>query len=247
MLVMSRRNQSNRRRQSAWSRILSSLIPQQGAQSYVHRMDVMSQIEVAMRHKPAMLVGAVMGGSVPWFGRMLAHGELVDAWRRGSWLPCSLVLVVIAGCLAFSALSVRKFGTLAFGDARKAVGFVVALEGVLLVSQGVTSWASLALLVVINAVANGCVLAVAQEATQRRCEADQRRSQTRARNREVRGPSLGAHGTPKSSSASVSSTTGGPAPRRPRLPSFASYSSADVSDAEIVAQWKTGPYTRPTA
>src|ERR1700748_1737129 len=100
---MSRRNQPNRRRPSAWSRILSSLIPQQEAQPYVHRMDVMSQIEVALRHKPAMLVGAVMGGSVPWFGRMLAHGELVDAWRRGSWLACSLVLAVIAGCLVFSA------------------------------------------------------------------------------------------------------------------------------------------------
>ena len=103
--------------------------------------------------------------------------------------------MVIAGC--FSAISVYKFGRAAFGDARKALGFVLALEGVMLVSHGTTSAVALAVLVVINAVSNGSVIALSRDATKRRCEADARRAATRSRSR------AGARGTTGAEQPSV--------------------------------------------
>jgi len=184
-------------------------------EAYIHRLDVVSQLEIAVRHPGAAAMGAVMGGVVPWFGRQLAHGELMSAVHERSWGTAAIVLTVIAGCLVFSALSVRKFGALAFGDARKAVGFVLAVEGVLLVSQGVTSWVALALLIAINGVANGCVIAVAREATEQRREADTRRSATRAKNRSERR------------------TGASPSPSIVRVPRVV----VESSDAEIVGQF----------
>jgi hypothetical protein len=95
------------------------------------------------------------------------------------------MLLVIVGCCLFSMLTVYKFGLAAFSDRRKAIGFVLALEGVMLVSRGATSLWALAILVAINAIANGCAIALAHDATRRRGEADQRRSATRARNRDA--------------------------------------------------------------
>lgn len=145
-------------------------------------VDVISQLECAVRQPQAAILGGLLGGAVPWFARTLAHGEIPEAWhgnRTAAWL----MIAVVLGCAAFSMLTVYKFGLAAFGDARKAVGFVLALEGVMLVSRGTTSVVALLLLVAINAIANGCVMALAREATGRRQEADARRSATRARNR----------------------------------------------------------------
>src|SRR3982750_4115552 len=118
--------------------------------------------------------------AVPWFARALSHDELPEAWARGQKLLAAAMLVVVLGCMAFSMLTVHKFGRAAFQDERKAVGFVLALEGVMLVSRGAASNWALLLLVVINAVANGCVIALEREATIRRQEADARRRATRA-------------------------------------------------------------------
>jgi hypothetical protein len=93
------------------------------------------------------------------------------------------MLAVVLGCALFSALSVYKFGKAAFGDARKALGFVLALEGVMLVTTGTTSTVALAVLILINAVANGSVIALSRDATRRQREADARRAATRARTR----------------------------------------------------------------
>jgi hypothetical protein len=147
------------------------------------RVDVISQLECAVRRPRAALLGAAIGGAVPWFARELAHGELPAAWASGGRAACAAMVLVILGCCAFSMLTVYKFGLAAFGDRRKAAGFVLALEGVMLVSGGATSAWALALLVAINAVANGCAIALAHDATCRRRGADERRSATRARNR----------------------------------------------------------------
>jgi hypothetical protein len=146
-------------------------------------VDVISQLECATRHPRAAILGGVLGGAVPWFARALAHDELPEAWSTGHRWLAGIMLVVVLGCCAFSMLTVYKFGKAAFDDAHKAAGFVAAMEGVMLVSHGTTSIVALALLVVINAIANGCVIALAREATERRREADTRRSATRARNR----------------------------------------------------------------
>ncbi len=150
--------------------------------------DVVTQLEIAIRNPQAALIGALIGGLVPWFGRTLAHQEIPAAWSAGHHALALAMGVVVLGCAYFSAMSVYKFGNAAFGDARKALGFTLALEGVMLVSHGVTSAVALVVLIVINAVANGSVIALARDATCRKRAADARGAATRARSRgAVRG------------------------------------------------------------
>lgn len=145
--------------------------------------DVVTQLECAIKNPHAALIGAVIGGLVPWFGRTLAHEGVPTAWSASHHGLAITMVAVVLGCACFSAISVYKFGRAAFGDARKAIGFTLALEGVMLVSSGATSNAALAVLILINAVANGSVIALARDATCRRREADARRAATRARSR----------------------------------------------------------------
>jgi hypothetical protein len=148
--------------------------------------DVVTQLECAFRNPHAAAIGALIGGLVPWFGRTLAHEEIPSTWSAGSHGLALTMIAVVLGCACFSGLSVYKFGRAAFGDARKALGFVLALEGVMIVSHGATSAVALAVLILINAVANGSVIALSRDATRRRCEADARRAATRARSRTSR-------------------------------------------------------------
>ena len=142
-------------------------------------MDVVSQLECAVKRPQATLIGALVGGLVPWFARTLAHEEVPHA--HGAL--ALLMIAVVLGCAVFSALTVYKFGKSVFADTRKAIGFTIALEGVMLVSTGATSAVALATLIVINALGNGAAIALAREATCRRREADARRAQTRKRTR----------------------------------------------------------------
>ena len=144
----------------------------------VKTVDVMTQVQSAVRNPAAAVFGGVLGGVVPWFARELAHSELGRAWVNNRPLA-GLEIVVIAGCCLFSMFTVYKFGCAAFDDARKAAWYVAALEGVMLVSHGRTSEIALAMLIAINAIANGCVIALARDATIRRQEADARRQATR--------------------------------------------------------------------
>ena len=73
------------------------------------------------------------------------------------------MLAVVLGCALFSAITVYKFGRATFGCANKALGFVLAIEGVMLVSTGATSNVALAVLIAINAFANGASIALARE------------------------------------------------------------------------------------
>ena len=143
--------------------------------------DVVSQLECAIKNPHAALIGALIGGLVPWFGRRLAHDQIPQAWSDGSTSLAFVMLAVVIGCGIFSGLSVYKFGKAAFGDAKKAFGFVLALEGVMLVSHGATSAIALAVLIAINAVANGSVIALARDATNKKRDAVRRASETRAR------------------------------------------------------------------
>ena len=147
-------------------------------------VDVVTQLETAARHPHAAVLGAVLGGAVPWFARVISHKEIPATWGSGSRLAVVAMVAVVLGCCAFSMLTVFRFGLAAFDDGGKAAGFVLALEGVMLVSRGSASAYALALLVLINAVANGCVIALARDRAVRRSEADQRRRETRARNRD---------------------------------------------------------------
>jgi len=145
--------------------------------------DVVTQLECAIRRPQATLIGALVGGIVPWFGRTLAHGEVPAAWSAGNHGLVAVMLAVVLGCGIFSGLTVYKFGRATFGDERKALGFVLAIEGVMLVSTGTTSAVALAVLIAINALANGSAIALARDAACKRREADVRRATTRARGR----------------------------------------------------------------
>jgi len=145
--------------------------------------DIVSQIECSVRHPQATLIGALIGGVVPWFARSLAHEQVPAAWSAGNFSLIAIMIAVVLGCAIFSALTVYKFGCAAFGDARKAIGFTLALEGVMLVSTGGTSVAALVVLIAINALANGSVIALSREATCKQREAVARSAATRARGR----------------------------------------------------------------
>jgi len=220
--------------------------------------DVVTQLECAVKNPHAAAIGAVIGGLVPWFGRTLAHEEIPSSWTAGNHGLAAAMVAVVLGCACFSAISVYKFGRAAFGDSRKALGFVLALEGVMLVSHGATSAVALAVLVAINAVANGSVIALARDATKRRCEADARRAATRARSRACRGP-VGPvapgyapyvpapQGQPSASTPTPSAPASVPPARRARGPVHVSGAVVttwrratldDVVDAEIVSEQK---------
>lgn len=145
--------------------------------------DIVTQLECAVRRPQATLIGALVGGIVPWFARTLAHGEVPAAWSRGSHGLAVVMLAVVLGCACFSAITVYKFGRATFNDSRKALGFVLAIEGVMLVSAGATSSVALAVLIAINALSNGSSIALARDATCKRREAAARSAATRARKR----------------------------------------------------------------
>jgi hypothetical protein len=145
--------------------------------------DVVTQLECAIRRPQATLIGALVGGIVPWFARTLAHDQLPAAWSAGNSALAAVMLAVVLGCALFSAITVYKFGRATFNDTRKALGFVAAIEGVMLVSTGATSNVALFVLILINALANGSAIALAREATCKRREAAARASATRARSK----------------------------------------------------------------
>lgn len=192
-------------------------------------VDIVTQLETAIRRPQATLIGALVGGLVPWFARTLAHQEVPAAWHAGNHGLALAMVGVVLGCALFSALTVYKFGHAVFGDPRKAIGFTIALEGVMLVSHGTTSAVALAVLVAINALANGAAIAVARDATCKRREADARRAATRARRR-VRATADRRIPTPPPARAPRRP----PTPRLVRLPSWTN--PRDVVDAEILAE-----------
>ncbi len=206
--------------------------------------DVVTQLECAFRNPHAALIGALIGGLIPWFGRTLAHDQVPAAWSAGNTSFAMVMIAVVLGCACFSAISVYKFGKAAFGDSKKALGFVLALEGVMLVSTGATSAVALAVLILINAVANGSVIALSRDATRRRAEADARRAATRARSR--------SSSSTEPNTRSTTTPTPTPTPRRApasHAPAHAPTTSqalvppmwrqtvhSDVIDAEIVSE-----------
>lgn len=119
-------------------------------------MNVIAQIRAASKSPAALLVGALLGGFVPVASFVVAHYEWAAFW--------TLQTLLVAGGLAYSAKTVYQWGKLAFQCGYKAAGFVVLVEGTMVLSA--TPWlsfAALAFLVGINATATGCTLALADD------------------------------------------------------------------------------------
>ena len=204
--------------------------------------DIVTQLECAIRRPQATLIGALVGGIVPWFARTLAHDQLPAAWTAGNSALALVMLAVVIGCALFSAITVYKFGRATFNDTRKALGFVAAIEGVMLVSTGATSDVALFVLILINALANGSSIALAREATCKRREAAARASATR-RGRSTRVPQQGAgievvDATDSAVAASAPRTRRAPA-RVVKVPRWETAAADDtIIDAEIVSEEK---------
>ncbi len=123
----------------------------------VEEPGVMGQIRKAAQNRSALIVGLLLGGFVPLATYMMVHHEvtmtkpLYEQWATG----------VVLGGLGYSAKTVYEWAKLAFHLPFKAAGFVVLLEGVMVTSsiQWLT-YVALAYLIMINAVATGCRLAM---------------------------------------------------------------------------------------
>jgi hypothetical protein len=115
----------------------------------------LAQLRAARRKPIAAIIGAT-AGLVPVGVYEVGHHELT------SWSPleCPKVMIVYAGLL-FSALTVLGWSTNMFGSKAKALGFTLLLEGLMMTSSAAWLTAiALTYLVLINAVANGCRLAL---------------------------------------------------------------------------------------
>ncbi len=111
---------------------------------------VVGQVRQAMlrQNRLATIIGCLLGGFVPAATWQLTHHEPHD-WR----------LLIVAGGLLYSAITVYKWGLLAFGMRSKAIGFVAMLEGVMVMSSTVwLSLGALAILIGINAIATAVAL-----------------------------------------------------------------------------------------
>lgn len=122
-------------------------------------MNPLAQLRLAWRKPLAALLGA-SAGLVPIGVFVLGHYELT------SWSPleCPKAVIVYAG-LVFSALTVLGWSSEMFGSRIKALGFTALLEGIMMSAHdGRLSAVALGYLIVINAVANGCRLAMRDHA-----------------------------------------------------------------------------------
>ena len=105
----------------------------------------------------ATIAGAILGGFVPLATFTLTHHEI--DWQ-GAWYAQIHALLALGGLL-YSAITVYRWGCVAFSMQAKALGFVILLEGVMSFSHTtLLSLSALFLLVTINAVATGCNLAL---------------------------------------------------------------------------------------
>jgi hypothetical protein len=202
-------------------------------------IDVVTQLEIAVHNPHAAAIGALIGGLVPWFGRTLAHGEIQGTWSAGNRPLALAMIAVVIGCGVFSGLSVYKFGRSAFrDDARKALGFVLALEGVMLVSHGATSTVALTVLIAINAIVNGAGIALSRDAARRRCEADARRAATTRARRQATTPRQAPAPSPITVEDASNTATPSRHPARSPRPAVVDTPTwvDDVIDAEVVSE-----------
>jgi hypothetical protein len=103
------------------------------------------------KNRLATVAGFLLGGLVPFATFSVAHSEVTGMWDYH-------VLLVLGGLL-FSAKTVYAWSKMAFQNASKAAGFVVLIEGVMVLSSlSWLSWMCLVYLVVINGIATGCLL-----------------------------------------------------------------------------------------
>ena len=122
-------------------------------------LPIVEQVRKSMhkQNRLAMICGFILGSFVPVASFTLGHYEAPENGMM--WL-------LVGGGLAYSAMTVFQWATVAFKHPAKALGFCVLIEGVMTFSHTVwLSLAGLALLVMINGLATGSTLALDQRQT----------------------------------------------------------------------------------
>lgn len=129
----------------------------QGGES--NKLGVVDQVVLACKPKNrlATAMGFLLGGVVPVATYLEAHVDL----DKGQPIYSQLAAYLVLGGLLFSAKTVFAWAKAAFADGYKAAGFVVLLEGVMVLSHvPALPLILLTFLVSINGVATGCLLSL---------------------------------------------------------------------------------------
>jgi hypothetical protein len=122
-------------------------------------LSIVDQVKEAMKPKArlATFLGFLLGGFVPSASYIVAHHEL-DHTKPLYFQPG---LLLVLGGLLYSAKTVYEWGVNAFANKMKALGFVVLLEGVMILSSTpAIAVAALIYLAMINGIATGCNLSL---------------------------------------------------------------------------------------
>lgn len=129
-------------------------------------LPISEQIKRAFQktNRMPMIAGCLLGAFVPIAVYLTAHSDVMreqpNPWETVAHQP--FLSLLILGGLLFSATSVSRWGYQAFGHSWvKAIGFVILVEGTLILSP--IQWlalGALAYLVTINALATGTTLAL---------------------------------------------------------------------------------------
>ena len=118
------------------------------------RLTVIAQVRRAFLPgaRLAGFTGLIIGGFVPVATWTVVHYEV-------SAMPALWLLV--AGGLIYSALTVYQWAKSAFGNAAKALGYCVLLEGILCFGHNLAlSLSALTILVFVNAISAACALQI---------------------------------------------------------------------------------------
>lgn len=119
---------------------------------------VVEQVRVAFRrpNRLATVCGILLGGYIPVGTFFVVHYEVQR--QPSLW-------ILVAGGLLFSAVTVWKWAKSAYQSSAKALGFCIMVEGIMTFSQLMPlAVFALFLLVMINGIATGCILALNQRA-----------------------------------------------------------------------------------
>jgi hypothetical protein len=133
-----------------------------------HTPGPLEQLRSATRSPLALALGAALGGLVPATTFAVAHGFELVRFEAGSvvaepWVHPGWLLVL--GGLLFSAKTVYAWTAAAFDDRAKALGFVVLVEGALLLAPSpALRYVALGYLIAVNALGTGARLALRDRA-----------------------------------------------------------------------------------
>lgn len=143
-------------------------------------LGVVEQVTTAWkpRNRLALVLGALLGAVVPVTTYVLAHHEAaadVPLWHQP-------IVVLVACGLAFSCTTVVEWGRRAFGGWVKGLAFAGLVEGTMVSVHEVADLgiAMLLVLVVINAIATGCTLALDRKGRVRATKPQKRRPRSRS-------------------------------------------------------------------